>query len=148
MNVIVHINSSLSTLIKFIENPNNLVYWTVHKNIYLIDNQCLEFINNSYAEIKTFTLKESNSKYKLKYSWSINRNIIKEFQFIIKSIQKDKQELSLEFSKEIAPNKLKQLIKLLEIEFKILKSVLEKNKSRLTIEDAKFMNTYHNNLTL
>lgn len=147
----IKIKVSQKILLEFLENPFNLKFWTVHRDLYLIDQLCYECIINKeqacFAEIKTDLTKIKPNTYTIHFSWFINNSIFKSFGFMANKVSKTEVELNMELPQIKEDSKLKTLIKLINIEFDILKQHLETGVISINKSDAIFLQSYHQNLS-
>ncbi|MFC7772660.1 hypothetical protein [Flavobacterium sp. GCM10027622] len=132
-------------LIAFLENPVNLKYWTVHTNLVVIDDSCYEITGSTGVKTKiSVTNTNHNLDDSLDFTWILEGEIKKQFQFLITNGINGKMSVQVFIPSTTLNKKLLDLQRLLSVEFKILEQLLNDGKYELTESEKMIMKEYQN----
>ncbi len=99
----VDINVSEVIILDFLKEPFNLRFWTVHRDLYYIDNKCHECIfregKANFAEIRTTFESTYQGIHSARFSWHQNDALTKSFNFQITATSDSQVKLSMEIPK-------------------------------------------------
>ena len=131
-------------LIAFLKNPVNLKYWTVHTNLVVIENSCYEITSSTGVKTKiSVTNTNHNLDDSLDFTWILEGEIKKQFQFLIRNGINGKMSVQVFIPSTTLNKKLLDLQRLLNVEFKILEQLLNDGNYELTESEKKIMKEYH-----
>ena len=132
-------------VIDFLSIPYHLKQWTIHRHLYLLNEECFETSNvngvTTFTKIEVIKTHE-DEKERLRFLWTRAGNIIKFFDFEINVIDNTATYIEVTIPKLPPADKLKRLERLLHIEFKLLEKILNGQALSIKKEDALFMEYY------
>lgn len=132
-------------LIEFLKNPINLKYWTVHTNLVVIEDMCYEITSSTGEKTKiSVTNKNHYLDDSLDFTWILEGEIKKQFQFLIQNGINGKMSVQVFIPSAASSKKLLDLQSLLSVEFKMLEQLLNDGKYELTESEKMIMKEYHN----
>lgn len=147
----IEIKTDKKEILAFLDNPFNLRLWTVHRDLYWIDNACQECIMQGkeahFATIQSTIQTVQPALYKVQFSWLQDGQITKSFSFQLAILSHTQVCLSLQLPLIQDEERKNTLVRLIQIEFGLLKQLLEKSTTALPLSDAIFLQNYHNNLS-
>ena len=146
----VEIERPSSEVLIFLSDPLNLRLWTVHRNLYLMDDRCYEATSDgnatSFTEIST-VISKTDSASSCNFKWAKDDQIKKQFSLSISSVGHDRSAVAFAIPESMESSKKERLTKLIELEFRLLKNTLESNPITVSRSEADFMQSYHLELT-
>ncbi|MFC4818338.1 hypothetical protein [Flavobacterium sp. GCM10023249] len=141
----VEVLAEKARLIAFLKNPVNLKYWTVHTNLVVIDDSCYEITSSTGVKTKiSVTHTNHNLDDSLDFTWILEGEIKKQFQFLITNGINGKMSVQVFIPSTTLNKKLLDLQRLLSVEFKILEQLLNVGKYELTESEKMIMKEYQN----
>jgi hypothetical protein len=143
------IAASVRRVVDFLVNPYHLKQWTVHRHLYLLNEECYEAVNVGEAVIftKIEVIKElDGEKERLRFLWTKEGNVVKFFDFEIRAIDTFTTSIDIKLLKLPVSPKRERLERLLHIELELLEKILNGHPLSMKKEDALFMESYQQQL--
>lgn len=145
-------HSNLSNLSAFFLNPMNLRLWTVHRDLYWISGRCFEATSQQsslvFCEIKVEKINAENGERKiLQFSWYLQDELVKKIEFSLESFSDKVTKVTVKLSPTMSESRTIKLKQLLSIEFKLLNAYLLNSPQQLSLNEATFLQTYHQELS-
>ena len=134
-----------SKLLSFLADPLNLKDWTVHRDLYIREGKCFE-ANTLNGDIVFYEIVVKKRGSKLSYSWFYKEQVLKTFHMEVFDLGFEKAKLIFYTDRAPEASRLSALEKLIAIEMVLLEGIVSDKKEDLSMEDAIFLQKYHNNL--
>ena len=138
-------------VIDYLKDPFNLRTWTVHRDLYCMNNKCYEAIyadgQVQFAEIRCQIMSKTAGIDIVTFSWFLNDEKTKGFGFQIIEDSPGEINLKVEIPDSIPEEKRNKMIAVINIELGILKQLLEKSAYTINETDASILQSYHEHLS-